>query len=96
MEDVIATTSGLQHEVFMLDDDSSLIESSRALVHYTGKFINGITFDYSLGRGAFSTFCLSSVIARGLKYRFYLQPKLGCGDCGQIDISSYALLIFDV
>ena len=80
----------------MLDDDSSLIESSRVLVHYTGKFINGMTFDYSLGGGAFSTFCLSGIIARGLKYRFYLQPKLGFGDCGQIDIFPYALPIFDV
>ena len=80
----------------MLDDDSRLIESSRVLVHYMGKFINGMTFDYSLVRGGFLTFCLRGVIARGLKYRFYLQPKLGCGDCGQIDIFPYALPILDV
>ena len=103
---VTTTASGLQYEVIIPSEGSKPGTASTVSVHYTGKFIGGVTFDSSVSRGAPSTFNLNGVIAGwieglqlmsvGAKYRFYIHPELGYGERGRTSIPPNSLLIFDV
>tara|TARA_E500000331_G_C17230409_1_gene702364 strand:+ start:227 stop:706 length:480 start_codon:yes stop_codon:yes gene_type:complete len=103
---VTTTASGLQYEVINPGEGAKPGATSTVSVHYTGKFIGGVTFDSSVSRGTPLTFSIDGVIAGwieglqlmsvGAKYRFYLHPKLGYGEGGRTNIPPNSLLIFDV
>ena len=103
---VITTKSGLQYMI--LEDGKSTERPSmtdKVKVNYTGKLINGQTFDSTDGRGP-AEFELNKVIKGwtegiqlmtiGSKYRFFIPSELGYGSRPMATIPANSILIFDV
>lgn len=75
-------------------------------VHYTGKLLDGKTFDSSVDRGEPIEFPLNQVIpgwteglqlmAKGGKAKLYIPSNIGYGPRGQGPIPPFATLVFDV
>jgi len=106
-EGVVTTDSGLQYKVIEEGSGEFPTELSEVTVHYTGKLIDGSTFDSSVDRGEPLTFPLNRVIpgwTEGLmlmkpggKMTLYIPYNLGYGDKGHPPvIPAFATLIFDV
>ena len=103
---VSVTASGLQYEVVKMGTGAKPSETSTVKVHYTGTFINGKSFDSSIGKEP-AEFQVNGVIKGwtealqlmpvGSKFRIYLPESLGYGAAGAGEvIKPYTLLIFDV
>lgn len=103
---VKTTTSGLQYEELTVGAGVMPVRSSKVVVHYEGRLLNGEVFDSSIARGSPAEFGLSQVIAGwteglqlmkiGGKNRLYIHPSLAYGPGGQGPIPPNSMLIFDV
>jgi FKBP-type peptidyl-prolyl cis-trans isomerase len=103
---VRVTPSGLQYEVINESSGKKPGVSDIVLVHYEGKFIDGMVFDSSYERGSPAEIPIDAVIpgwAEGLqlmgigsKYMLYIPSELGYGERGIGPIPPYATLIFTV
>jgi FKBP-type peptidyl-prolyl cis-trans isomerase FkpA len=103
---VTTTTSGLQYEVVKAGTGPKPKDSDTVEVHYTGKLLDGTTFDSSVERGQTATFPLKGVIPGwteglqlmpvGSKYKFYIPSNLAYGENGPPPIGPNAMLTFDV
>jgi FKBP-type peptidyl-prolyl cis-trans isomerase FklB len=103
---VIVTASGLQYEVVKMGNGPKPTETSTVKVNYTGKLINGTTFDTSVGKDP-AVFPVNGVIKGwteilqlmpvGSKFKVYIPEALGYGANGAGEaIKPFSTLIFDV
>jgi FKBP-type peptidyl-prolyl cis-trans isomerase FklB len=103
---VIVTASGLQYEVVKMGKGPKPAETSTVKVHYTGKFIDGNTFDSSAGKDP-AEFQVNGVIKgwtealqlmpAGSVFKIYIPESLAYGATGAGEvIKPYSTLIFDV
>lgn len=105
-EGVQETTSGLQYEVITLGTGEKPAATDMVRVHYTGKLLDGTTFDSSVDRGEPAQFGVNQVIQGwqegiqlmpvGSKYKFYIPFELGYGEQGTGPIPPYSTLVFEV
>jgi FKBP-type peptidyl-prolyl cis-trans isomerase len=105
-KNVVELPSGLRYEIVQPGKGAYPKATDTVKVHYTGKLLNGTTFDSSVQRGEPVDVQLDQVIpgwAEGLqkinqggKIRLYIPPDLAYGDNGQGSIPPGATLIFDV
>ena len=107
-EGVIQTPSGLQYEIVKQSgSDQKPTIRDDVKTHYTGKLIDGKTFDSSLHSGEPAIFPVSKVIkgwmeglelmSVGDKYIFYIPHELAYGERGVPGkIGPFATLIFEV
>jgi len=105
-EGVQETTSGLQYEVITLGTGEKPAATDMVKVHYTGKLLDGTTFDSSVDRGEPAQFGVNQVIQGwqegiqlmpvGSKYKFYIPFELGYGEQGTGPIPPYSTLVFEV
>ena len=104
---VKTTASGLQYQVISEGSGPKPTASSTVKVHYTGKLIDGTTFDSSVDRGEPVEFPLNGVIkgwtegvqlmSKGAKYKFFIPADLAYGDRGAGNaIGPNETLVFDV
>jgi FKBP-type peptidyl-prolyl cis-trans isomerase len=103
---VTTTASGLQIETLKDGTGETPKATDKVKVHYTGKLIDGTTFDSSVDRGEPITFPLNGVIkgwGEGLqlmkvggKARLVIPPSLGYGADGTGPIPPNATLVFEV
>jgi FKBP-type peptidyl-prolyl cis-trans isomerase FklB len=103
---ITVTASGLQYEVVKMGTGPKPAETSTVKVHYTGTFIDGNTFDSSVGKDP-AEFQVNGVIKGwtealqlmpvGSKFKIYLPESLGYGAAGAGEvIKPYSVLIFEV
>jgi FKBP-type peptidyl-prolyl cis-trans isomerase len=105
-KNVIELPSGLRYEIVQPGNGAYPKATDTVKVHYTGKLLNGTTFDSSVQRGEPVDIQLNQVIpgwAEGLqkinqggKIRLYIPPDLAYGDNGQGSIPPGAVLVFDI
>jgi FKBP-type peptidyl-prolyl cis-trans isomerase FklB len=91
-EGVKTLDSGLQYKVITQGNGQSPTAEDTVRVHYTGKLIDGTTFDSSVARGEPAEFGVSQVIRGwqlalqemkvGDKWMLYIPPQLGYGAQG--------------
>lgn len=104
---ITTTASGLQYEVITMGTGAKPTLNDQVTTHYTGKLINGTTFDSSVDRGEPATFPVSGVIAgwtealqlmpTGSKWRLYIPSNLAYGERGAGgSIGPNETLIFDI
>jgi FKBP-type peptidyl-prolyl cis-trans isomerase FklB len=103
---VIVTASGLQYEVVKMGTGPKPTETSTVKVNYTGKLIDGTTFDTSIGKEP-AEFQVNGVIKgwtealqlmpAGSKFKLYIPEGLAYGGTGAGEtIKPYSTLVFDV
>ena len=106
-EGVVTLPSGLQYKVLKAGTGEKPAATDKVKVHYTGKLLNGETFDSSVDRGEPITFPLNQVIKGwtegvqlmnvGSKYTFWIPSDLAYGDQGAGGkIEPGSTLTFDV
>ena len=107
-EGVKVTESGLQYEVIEAgkEDGKKPTLEDTVTVHYTGKLVDGTTFDSSVERGQPATFPLNGVIegwqeglqlmSEGEKYKLTIPAELAYGDRPAGSIPPGSVLVFDV
>ena len=104
---VETTESGLQYKIIKKGDGGSPSLSDTVKVHYTGKLINGDTFDSSVQRGEPATFRVGQVIKGwqeglqkmkvGGKWMIYIPSDLAYGAQGRPGaIGPNEVLVFEV
>ena len=104
---VTVTKTGLQIETLTEGTGERPKGSDKVKVHYTGKLINGTTFDSSVDRGQPISFPLNGVIAGwteglqlmkvGGKAKLVIPPELGYGAAGAPPtIPPNSTLVFEV
>ena len=103
---VYTTKSGLKYRRMKEGNGKHPVATDKVKVHYTGKLIDGTTFDSSVDRGAPITFPLNQVIPgwteglqlmdEGSKYLLYVPYNLGYGTRDMGDIPAGSTLIFEV
>ncbi len=104
---VTTTASGLQYSVIKEGTGPKPTASATVKVHYTGKLLDGTTFDSSVDRGEPVEFPLSGVIPgwteglqlmnKGAKYKLYIPANLAYADRGAGNaIGPNETLIFEV
>jgi len=105
-EGVKQTASGLQYKVLKQGTGASPKATDTVKVHYTGKFLNGETFDSSLARDMPAQFAANRVIPGwtealqlmrvGDKWELYIPSHHAYGDNGNEAIPPGSLLKFEV
>lgn len=103
---VYTTKSGLQYRKIKGGNGVRPTSSSVVKVHYTGKLLDGTTFDSSVDRGEPMEFPVGAVIPGwteglqlmdvGSKYMLYIPSELAYGDNPVGDIPPGSTLIFEV
>ena len=103
---VYTTKSGLKYRRLKEGNGKHPTATDRVKVHYTGKLIDGTTFDSSVDRGEPLTFPLNQVIPgwteglqlmdEGSKYLLYIPYNLGYGTRDMGNIPAGSTLIFEV
>ena len=103
---VYTTASGLKYRCLREGNGKRPKATDRVKVHYTGKLIDGTTFDSSVGRGEPITFPLNQVIPgwteglqlmdEGSKYMLYIPYNLGYGEQQAGSIPPGSTLVFEV
>ena len=104
---VVFTESGLAYKVLTEGEGAKPTADDVVSVHYTGKFLDGTTFDSSVDRGMPAEFGVTEVIAGwtealqlmsvGSKYQLYIPYELAYGARGRPPgIPPAATLVFDV
>ncbi len=103
---VYTTQSGLKYRRIKEGNGKRPTVTDRVKVHYTGKLIDGKTFDSSVERGTPLTFPLNQVIPgwteglqlmdEGSKYMLYVPYNLGYGTHDMGNIPAGSTLIFEV
>ena len=91
-EGVITTESGLQYKVIKEGDGPKPSPTDTAVVHYTGKLLDGTMFDSSVQHGQPAQFAVNRVISGwteglqimpvGSKYIFWIPSDLAYGPQG--------------
>lgn len=89
---VTTLESGLQYQVLRAGEGQSPTATDTVRVHYTGKLIDGTTFDSSVARGEPAEFGVNQVIPGwrqalqemkvGAKWMLYIPPQLAYGAQG--------------
>lgn len=98
---------GLQYKVLTKGDGESPAATDTVKVHYTGKLINGETFDSSVARGEPAMFRVNQVIKgwqmalqkmqEGDKWMLYIPSDLAYGERGSPGaIGPHEVLVFEV
>ncbi|OYP38284.1 phage infection protein [Rhodopirellula sp. MGV] len=106
-EGVKPLTGGLQYKVLKEGSGASPSPSDTVRVHYTGKLINGETFDSSVERGEPAEFMVGGVIKGwqmalqkmkvGDKWMLYIPSELAYGERGSSGaIGPNEVLVFEV
>lgn len=106
-EGVTVTESGLAYKVLTEGEGPKPEASDIVSVHYTGKFLDGTTFDSSVDRGQPAEFGVTEVIAGwtealqlmnvGSKYELYIPYELAYGERGRPPgIPPASTLVFEV
>jgi len=106
-DNIKVTETGLQYEVITEGNGNKPTRQDSVRVHYTGKLINGTTFDSSVVRGTPAEFPVSSVIAGwtealqlmpvGSKWRLTIPHNLAYGERGAgQSIPPFSVLVFEV
>ena len=101
------TSSGLQYQIVKKGSGKKPSATSKVLVHYEGRLIDGTVFDSSIARDQPISFPLNKVIAgwqeglqlmqEGDQYRLFIPAKLAYGETGAgVSIPPNSALIFDV
>lgn len=103
---VYTTKSGLKYRKIKDGNGKKPKATDRVKVHYTGKLIDGTTFDSSVDRGQPITFALNEVIPgwteglqlmdEGSKYMLYIPYNLGYGMRDMGNIPAGSTLVFEV
>jgi peptidylprolyl isomerase len=105
--DAVETASGLRYVVVQPGSGTrSPVRGQRVTVHYTGKLLDGSTFDSSVARGAPAEFMIGQLI-RGMNETLMgmtegeqriaiIPPELGYGERGQGPIPPNAYLVFEL
>lgn len=103
---VYTTKSGLKYRRLKEGNGKKPGLTDRVKVHYTGKLIDGTTFDSSVERGEPITFALNQVIPgwteglqlmdEGSKYMLYIPYNLGYGEQQAGAIPPGSTLVFEV
>lgn len=103
---VYTTASGLKYRRLREGNGKRPKATDMVKVHYTGKLIDGKTFDSSVDRGEPITFALNQVIPgwteglqlmdEGSKYMLYIPYNLGYGEQPVGSIPPGSTLIFEV
>jgi len=104
---ITTTASGLQYSVITEGAGAKPSATSTVKVHYTGKLLDGTTFDSSVDRGEPVEFPLNGVIPgwteglqlmnKGAKYKFYIPANLAYAERGAGNsIGPNETLVFDV
>ena len=103
---VYTTRSGLKYLRLKEGNGKRPTATDRVKVHYTGKLIDGTTFDSSVERGEPITFPLNQVIPgwteglqlmdEGSKYMLYIPYNLGYGEQQAGSIPPGSTLVFEV
>lgn len=103
---VYTTQSGLKYLKLRDGNGKKPKATDRVKVHYTGKLIDGTTFDSSVERGEPITFMLNQVIPgwteglqlmdEGSKYMLYIPYNLGYGEQQAGAIPPGSTLVFEV
>ncbi|MDR1745951.1 MAG: FKBP-type peptidyl-prolyl cis-trans isomerase [Tannerella sp.] len=91
-EGVITTESGLQYKIIKQGEGEIPTAEDQVKVHYTGKLLDGTTFDSSVQRGEPAVFGVKQVIPGwtevlqlmpvGSKYEVWIPSELGYGTQG--------------
>jgi FKBP-type peptidyl-prolyl cis-trans isomerase FklB len=106
-EGVKVTESGLQYKVIKEGTGPTPGDNDNVVTHYTGKLIEGTTFDSSHKTGQPATFNINAVIKGwtealkmmkvGSKWELYIPPALGYGERGfGQSIPPNAALVFEI
>lgn len=103
---VKVTPSGLQYQVVSEGKGEKPKATDTVTVHYTGKLLDGTTFDSSVESGKPVSFPLNGVIKGwteglqlmpvGSKFKFFIPPELAYGERGVSSIPPNSVLVFDV
>ncbi len=107
-QDYTRTESGLRYKVLEEAGEGAALpsETDTVSVHYTGRLVDGKTFDSSVDRGPFE-FSLSGGVIQGWlegvrlmpvgsKYQFVIPPDLAYGPRPAGSIPPNSILIFEV
>jgi len=104
--DILETGSGLQYRILNRGNGNKPSVTSKVLVHYEGRFIDGSEFDSSNNRGSPSEFIVNQVIdgwieglqlmEEGSTFELFIHPKLAYGEKGNNTIPGNSCLIFKV
>ena len=105
-EGVITTESGLQYEIIKEGNGITPNRTDSVLVHYTGRFIDGRTFESTIPSGIPAEFTPMGVILgwqeglllmkEGGSTRFFIPHELAYGPQGSGPIEPYSTLVFDI
>lgn len=97
--------SGLRYEIIMKGNSTKPRVDQTVWIHYTGRLLNGDTFDTTTGRDA-AKYVLGdlfpgwkegiALIGVGGKIRLHIPPDLAFGDNGQGPVQPGAMLVYDV
>ncbi len=103
---IYTTPSGLKYQKLVAGNGKKPKSTDRVKVHYTGKLIDGTTFDSSVDRGEPITFALNQVIPgwteglqlmdEGSRYMLYIPYNLGYGEQPVGSIPAGSTLVFEV
>jgi FKBP-type peptidyl-prolyl cis-trans isomerase len=102
---VITTLSGLQYQVLTEGTGPKPAEIDTVVFHYVGKYIDGVEFDSSIGRGEPVSFPLNRLIPgwieglqlmpTGSKFMFWIPTELAYGQ-NNPNIKPNSALVFEV
>jgi len=105
-KDVNVLESGLQYEIFKKGNGKQPVQNDSVVIHYTGRFVDGLAFVSSKPSGNPLSVQLSSQIygliqgielmKEGAEYRFFIPYALGYGAEGFNGVEPYSALVFDV
>lgn len=100
------TKSGLVYKITVPGSGATFAETDKVTLHYTGKHIDGSTFDSSVDRGEPATFPVNAVVPGfkemlmmmrpGTKAHCIIPGNLGYGDQGNEVIGPNEVLVFDI
>lgn len=105
-KDIQQASSGLFYEIKEQGNGSKPSSSSKVVVHYEGKLIDGTIFDSSKKRGEPATFPVDGVIpgfkegimllSEGGKATLHIPAELGYGNMSIPGIPAGSTLVFDI
>ena len=105
-DSIVTLPSGVQYKVIKAGNGAQPTDTSKVVVNYEGKLIDGTVFDSSYQRNQPATFGVSQVIAGwqealklmpvGSEWEIYIPQEKGYGTRDMGNIPPYSTLIFKV
>lgn len=105
-ENIQATESGLQYEIFSEGNGVKPSITDTVIVHYTGRFVDGREFESTVPSKIPAKFTPLTVIPgwteglqlmnEGAQYRFFIPYELAYGEKGNAGIEPFSTLVFDI